>query len=77
MIRAARGLVDMEQVKLAELAGLDRRTLNRIESAKELPNNPRQRASFLAIRNVLEKEHVVFVYPDKSRGEGVVMKKGN
>ena len=32
--------------------------------------------SFLAIRNVLEKEHVVFVYPDKSRGEGVVMKKG-
>lgn len=77
MIRAARGLVDMEQAKLGELVGVDRRTIIRLEADPTTPTNPRRIAVIAAIRDLLEKDHGVrFVYADRNTGEGVVMKRG-
>lgn len=77
MIRAARGLVAMDQATLAESVGVDRRTVIRLE-ADEAPTNPRRIAVIVAIRDLLEKEHGVrFVYADRNTGEGVVMKRGH
>lgn len=77
MIRAARALVNLEQAELGELVGVDRRTIIRLEADEIQPTNPRRLKILKAIRNVLENEkHVRFVYPDKTSGEGVVMKRG-
>jgi DNA-binding XRE family transcriptional regulator len=76
MIRAARGILNLEQSELATIIGVDRRTINRIENDGPT-ENPRRLEVCKKIRDTLENEfHVVFIYQDKSTGEGVVMKKG-
>jgi DNA-binding XRE family transcriptional regulator len=76
MIRAARGLLGMEQSQLAELVGAARRTIIRIEADDTEPVNPRRIEIHAAIRDQLEKKYgILFVYPGET-GEGVVMKKG-
>jgi DNA-binding XRE family transcriptional regulator len=77
MIRAARGLIDMDQTTLAELLGVARRTIIRLEAEDVAPTNPRRIAVIAAIRDLLEKDHGIrFVYSDRNTGEGVVMKRG-
>jgi DNA-binding XRE family transcriptional regulator len=77
MIRAARGLLNLDQVKLAKLVGVTRRTIIRLEADEGLPINPRRIEVVAAIRDTLEKDHGIrFVYADKATGEGVVMKRG-
>ena len=75
MIRAARGLLGLEQSQLAELVGVARRTIIRIETDDAEPSNPRRIEIHITIRDQLEKKHgILFVYPGET-GEGVVMKK--
>ena len=76
MVRAARALLGLEQSQLADIVGVARRTIIRIESDDAKPTNPRRREIHEAIRDRLEKKFgVLFVYPGET-GEGVVMKKG-
>jgi DNA-binding XRE family transcriptional regulator len=76
MIRAARGLLNLEQAQLGELVGVDRRTIIRLEADEIQPVNPRRTRILAAIRDKLEKDHGIrFVYRDKTTGEGVVMKR--
>jgi DNA-binding XRE family transcriptional regulator len=77
MIRAARGLINMEQVALAGLIGVAPRTIIRLEVDDPQPANPRRLNILRAIRDRLETDYGIrFVYADKTTGEGVVMKKG-
>jgi DNA-binding XRE family transcriptional regulator len=77
MIRAARGLLNLDQVQLGHLIGVSRRTIIRLEADDPQPANPRRIQICVAIRDALEKSHGIrFVYADKSTGEGVVMRKG-
>jgi DNA-binding XRE family transcriptional regulator len=76
MIRAARGLLGLDQSQLAEIAGVDRRTIIRIEADDTPPTNPRRREVHASIRDRLEQDYAIrFVYAGKN-GEGVVMKRG-
>ena len=76
MIRAARGLVGLDQSQLADIVGVARRTIIRIEADDTEPTNPRRREIHEAIRDELEgKFGICFVYAGKT-GEGVVMQKG-
>jgi DNA-binding XRE family transcriptional regulator len=83
MIRAARGLLNLDQVQLGALVGVTRRTIMRIEGDDPQPTNPRRIKVCAAIRDVLEegsesekRPPIRFIYADKSTGEGVVMRKG-
>lgn len=77
MIRAARGLVDLDQAKLGELVEVDRRTIIRLEAETVTPTNPRRIAVIAAIRDLLENRYGVrFIYADRNTGEGVVMERG-
>ncbi len=76
MIRAARALINLEQIELAATVGVDRRTINRVEN-EGATENPRRQQICARIRDALEKDFdVKFVYANSSTGEGVVMKKG-
>jgi transcriptional regulator with XRE-family HTH domain len=76
MIRAARGLLNLEQAQLGELVGVDRRTIIRLEADEIQPVNPRRTRILAAIRDKLEQDHGIrFVYPDRTTGGGVVMKR--
>jgi DNA-binding XRE family transcriptional regulator len=82
MIRAARGLLNLDQVQLGELVGVTRRTIMRIEADDPQPSNTRRIKVCAAIRDVLEdgsgsgeRPPIRFIYADKSTGEGVVMRK--
>ena len=76
MIRAARGLLGLEQSQLAELVGVSRRTIIRIEADDTEPSNSRRIEIHGAIQDRLERKFgILFVYPGET-GEGVVMKKG-
>lgn len=77
MIRAARGLLNLDQSELGELVGVTRRTIIRLEGEELLPTNPRRIAVIAIIRDRLEKDYSVrFIYADNTSGEGVVMKRG-
>lgn len=77
MIRAARGLINMEQGTLAGLIDVAPRTIIRLEVDDPQPTNPRRLKILKAIRDKLETGYGIrFVYADKTTGEGVVMKKG-
>ena len=66
MIRAARGLLNLEQAQLGELVGVDRRTIIRLEADEVQPVNPRRTRILAGIRDKLEKDHGIrFVYPDR------------
>lgn len=77
MIRAARGLLNLDQAELGALVGVTRRTIIRLEADEAISTNPRRIDVIAAIRDKLEKDHGIrFVYADKTTGEGVVMKRG-
>lgn len=74
MIRAARGLLGMEQRDLASEAGVDRRTIARLEAETEPPSNPLRIWTYEQVRDVLKRRGIIFLYPTKSHGEGVTLK---
>ncbi|MDA9433867.1 hypothetical protein XH88_19130 [Bradyrhizobium sp. CCBAU 51627] len=74
MIRAARGLLGMEQRDLASEAGVDRRTIARLEAETDPSSNPLRVWTYEQVRDVLKKRGIIFLYPTKSHGEGVAMK---
>lgn len=77
MIRAARGLLNIEQRELGEMVGVARRTIIRLEADESVPVNPRRIEVIEAIRDLLERQcGIRFVYSDSKTGEGVVMKRG-
>ena len=51
MIRAARGLLNIDQAKLGELVGVARRTIIRLEADETEPTNPRRIEVVAAIRD--------------------------
>jgi DNA-binding XRE family transcriptional regulator len=67
MIRAARGLLNLDQDQFGDLIGVSRRTIIRIEADDPQPTNDRRIQICEAIRDALEKEGIRFVYADKSR----------
>jgi transcriptional regulator with XRE-family HTH domain len=72
MIRAARGLLNISQEKLGELANVSTRTLIKIEAGSEGRPDARRRAVHDAIRKALEEKYFVeFIFPDRQTGEGV------
>lgn len=56
MIRAARALLGLEQSQLADIVGVARRTIIRIEADDTEPTNPRRIEIHKAIRDRLEKK---------------------
>ena len=76
MVRAARGLLNIDQTELAELVDVSRRTIIRIE-ADEPTDNDRRTDVLRRIKDALETKYELrFIFPNASTGEGVVMKKG-
>jgi DNA-binding XRE family transcriptional regulator len=66
----------LEQSQFADIVGVARRTIIRIEADDTEPTNPRRREIHEAIRDRLEEDFGIrFVYAGKT-GEGVVMRKG-
>jgi DNA-binding XRE family transcriptional regulator len=76
MIRAARGLLNMDQLTLGEHVGVSRRTIIRLENDDTTPTNQRRIDVIDAIRLKFEELGVRFVYADRSTGEGAVMSRG-
>ena len=72
MIRAARGLLNISQEKLGELANVSTRTLIKIEAGSEGRPDARRRAVHDAIRKALEEQYLIeFIFPDRQTGEGI------
>jgi transcriptional regulator with XRE-family HTH domain len=72
MIRAARGLLNISQEKLGELANVSTRTLIKIEAGLEGRPDSRRRDVLDAIRKILEDNYSIeFIFPDGQTGEGV------
>lgn len=63
-LRAARGLLDWTQAKLAAEAGAAERTIWLFENGQRQP----QRATLEKLRQALEAAGVVFIETDNSRG---------
>ena len=75
MIRAARGLLGLDQAGVAKLAGLTQRTISKLEGESELSTKDLRRRKVLdAIKNAFEKEGIEFIYPDETSGPGVRLK---
>ncbi|WP_198959224.1 helix-turn-helix domain-containing protein [Bradyrhizobium canariense] len=75
MIRAARGLLGLDQVKAAELAGLSQRTISKLEAEDELSSKDvRRRNALKAIRSGFEQAGIEFIFPSDESGQGVRMK---
>jgi DNA-binding XRE family transcriptional regulator len=72
LIKAARGLLDIDQWALAEHAGISRKTLSLIEAATGVPNDPRRIANLVLLQRCFEdKLGVQFIFASKTTGEGV------
>lgn len=72
MLRAARALLDLSQEQVAELAGVSRKTVVRIESGgKRIAVDVVEK-----IRSAFEKEGVEFLPPTSERGPAVALRKG-
>lgn len=77
MIRAARGLLNIDQTELAALVNVSRRTIIRIEGEEGETENERRIAVLTRIRDELENNFGIrFIYANSATGEGVVMNKG-
>lgn len=74
MIRAARGLLGLEQKDLALEAGVDRRTIARLEAETDPSSNPLRIWTYERVRDVLRDRGIIFLYPNKAHGEGVTLK---
>jgi len=69
--RAARGLLNLNQDKLAELASVSSVTVRNFENEKSSP----QRATLEVMRRALESAGVIFV-EENGEGPGVRLRKG-
>jgi transcriptional regulator with XRE-family HTH domain len=72
-IRAARGLVGISQLELAEFAGVGVATIRRIEVAREQVSGNAQ--TLVRIQRALESKGVEFIDQDDKKGPGVRLKK--
>jgi transcriptional regulator with XRE-family HTH domain len=76
MVRAARALANLDQLQLAEAAGVSRRTIIRIENEKEATSDPRRRENSDLIRKAFqEKFDIEFFFPNTTTGEGARLRK--
>lgn len=75
MIRAARGLLGLDQAEAAELAGLSQRTISKLEAENDLSSKDlRRRNAVQAIRSGFEKAGIEFIFPSEESGQGVRMR---
>jgi transcriptional regulator with XRE-family HTH domain len=75
MIRAARGLLGLDQAQVAERAGLKQRTISKLEGEVDFSlKDKRRRDALRAIREAYEREGIEFIFPSETSGQGVRMK---
>ena len=70
-IRAARGLLNISQTELAEMAAMSTATVKRIESASAIRGTAE---SLWKLQTALEKAGVEFIPADDHKGPGVRLK---
>ena len=70
-IRAARGLLNISQTQLAEMATMSAATVKRIESASAIRGTAE---SLWKLQTALEKAGVEFIPADDHKGPGVRLK---
>jgi transcriptional regulator with XRE-family HTH domain len=70
-IRAARGLLNINQTQLAEIASMSIATVKRIESASAIRGTAE---SLWKLQTALEKAGVEFIPADDQKGSGVRLK---
>lgn len=76
MIRAARGLLGLDQTGAAELAGLSQRTISKLEAENDLfSKDSRRRNALQAIRSGFEKAGIEFIFQSEESGQGVRMRR--
>ena len=78
MIRAARGLLGLDQAAAAALAGLSQRTISKLEAEEHLSTKDLRRKKALeAIKEGFERAGIEFMFPSESSGPGVRIKLGS
>ncbi|MGY3135359.1 transcriptional regulator with XRE-family HTH domain [Bradyrhizobium sp. USDA 4501] len=71
-MRAARGLLGLDQAQVAQLAGLKQNTISRFEGGEDFSvKNKRRRDALKAIRQAFEQQGVEFIFRSDVSGEGV------
>jgi DNA-binding XRE family transcriptional regulator len=71
MIRAARGLLGLEQWEVAIRAGLKQRTISKLEGETEFSlKDKRRREPLAAIRHAFENDGIEFIFPGGTSGPG-------
>ena len=76
LIRAARGLLGIDQAALAEKAGVARQTIVKIETDESDRMDPRRRKVLQQLQRVLEDSYgVEFFAASEHSGEGVRFRK--
>jgi DNA-binding XRE family transcriptional regulator len=76
LIRAARGLVGIDQATLAEQAGLTRLTVLKIESDESDGMDPRRLKALQSLQRVFEDAYKIeFLAASKNSGEGLRFRK--
>jgi DNA-binding XRE family transcriptional regulator len=76
LLKAARGLLAMDQAALAAAVGVSRKTIAWTEISLSEKVDPRRRATLEQIRQRMEDDlGVEFRFSTKSQGEGVFLKK--
>jgi DNA-binding XRE family transcriptional regulator len=76
LIRAARGLAGIDQAKLAEKAGVARKTIVLIEADESDRMDPRRLKILRSLQRVFEDEYKIeFFEASESSGEGVRFRK--
>jgi DNA-binding XRE family transcriptional regulator len=78
MIRAARGLLGLDQTGAAKLAGLSQRTISKLEAEDDLSTKDlRRKTALKAIKSGFEQAGIEFTFPSESSGPGVRIKLGS
>ena len=76
LIRAARGLAGIDQAKLAEKAGVARKTIVLIEADESDRMDPRRLKILQSLQRVFEDDYgIEFFEASESSGEGVRFRK--
>lgn len=76
LIRAARALLHLDQMGLAESSGISRKTISLIEADASPPEHPKRLAVLENLRKHLEEEcGVEFTFASQRCGEGVQLKR--
>lgn len=75
LIRAARGLLGLDQAEVAERSGLKQRTISKLEGESDFSSKDLRRRRVLdAIRAAFEKDGIEFIFPSQTSGPGVRMR---